>query len=69
MIVLYYDMNDRSGWTPEYLYKFKNAISEVVDDKILLIPKNIDVVLDAPIEHLVALRDYVDKAIEEKENK
>jgi hypothetical protein len=69
MIILYYDRNDGSGWTPEHLYRFKEAISKSVDDKILLIPKDIDVVLDAPVEQLVALRDYIDKAIKEKESK
>ena len=69
MIILYYDRNDGSGWTPEHLHRFKEAISKTVDDKILLIPKDIDVVLDAPVEQLVALRDYIDKAIKEKESK
>ena len=68
MIILYYDRNDGSGWTPEHLHKFKNAISKEAGDKILLIPKDIDVVLDASVEQLVALRDYIDKAIKEKEN-
>ncbi len=69
MIILYYDRNDGSGWTPEHLYKFKEAISKVIDDKILLIPKDIDVILDAPAEQLIALRDYIDSALKEKESK
>jgi hypothetical protein len=68
MIILYYDRNDRSGWTPEHLHKFKNAVSKEINDKILLLPKDLDVILDASIEQLIALRDYVDKAIKEKEN-
>lgn len=68
MIILYYDRNDGSGWTPEHLYRFKQAISKAVDDKILLIPKDIDVIFDASAEQLIALRDYIDSALKEKEN-
>lgn len=69
MFIVYYDKNDGSNWAPESLYRFREAISKVIDDKILFIPKNIDVVLDAPAEQLVALRNYIDSALKEKENK
>lgn len=69
MIILYYDRNDGSGWTAEHLHRFKEAISKSFDDKILLIPKDIDVVLNAPAEQLIALRDYIDSALKEKEAK
>ena len=68
MTILYYEKNDGSGWTPEHLCKFRNAISKAVGDKILLIPKDIDVILDASTEQLITLRDYIDSALKEKEN-
>lgn len=69
MHIVYYDRNDGSGWTPEHLYKFKEQLSKTTDDKILILPKDLEVILDAPVENLIAIRDYIDKAIKEKENK
>jgi hypothetical protein len=69
MTILYYDKNDGSGWAPEYLHRFREAISKTIDDKILLIPKDIDVIFDASAEQLIALRDYINSALKEKENK
>ena len=63
MNILYYD----DSLPKESLVKLFKMIQDEVGPDLIAVPKNFELILDCPAEHLLEVRDMIDKALKEKQ--
>lgn len=59
MTILYYDESQPK----EELYKIVKGVREVTEDKVIVLPKNFDILLDCSLDQLVSVKGIIDTAI------
>lgn len=59
MTILYYDESQPK----EKLYKIVEGVKEVTQDKVIVLPKNFDILIDCSLDQLVSVKGIVDTAI------
>ena len=59
MTILYYDESQ----SKEELNKIAKSIREVTKDKVIVLPKNFDILLDCSLDQLVSVKGIIDTAI------
>ena len=59
MTILYYDESQ----SKEELYKIAEGVREVTQDKVIVLPKNFDILLDCSLDQLVSVKGIIDAAI------
>lgn len=62
MMILYYD----DTRPKKELYDLVKQIRGIIDDKVLVLPKNFDVLLNCSLDQLVSVKALIDTAIAEK---
>lgn len=63
MNILYYD----DSLPKESLVKLFKVIQDKVGPDLIAVPKNFELILDCPAEHLLEIRNMIDKALKEKQ--
>ena len=63
MNILYCD----DSMPKENLMKLVRAVQDKVGSDLIVIPKNFELILDCPADHLLDIRDMIDRALEEKQ--
>lgn len=59
---------DTEKYTPDRIQKMVNSIREFSkEERWIVLPKDINVLLDCSTEQLYSVREYIDDAIREKE--
>ena len=59
MTILYYDESQPR----EELYKIVKSVREVTQDKVIVLPKNFDILLDCSLDQLISTKGIIDAAI------
>ena len=59
MTILYYDESQ----SKEELYKIVEGVREVTQDKVIVLPKNFDILLDCSLDQLISTKGIIDAAI------